>query len=266
MLQTAHCPLFTATGPQPHRGVFDFVRIKIHLQFEAIISNVTNCPLPTVYCLLRLPLLLITPLTIVFLPPQNNAHPTRGIILVFEQKNIIMKAITTFSIVLSLFLTSCTINLSPYTSSTQTKTNFNEDQLKKVQFYLEGTITLYRELGTSETEITSGEIQIVNGKKVEQIVIATGTPGVVVKAESKDVFLISFDTDGSYLRFGANSDYSGRYTMMAKSWEGRTGIIEYAGKEYKSTSESIYAYLSVNMKKIDNTSVESKTAGGRTIE
>ncbi len=177
-----------------------------------------------------------------------------------------MKVVTTLGITFTLLFTSCTMYLSPYTTSTQTQTNFNEEQLKKVQFYLDGDITLYRALANSETEITSGEIKIVDGKKVEQIIIASGTPGIVVTAESKDVFLISFDNDGSFLRFGANSDYSGRYTMMAKSWEGRTGIVEYAGKEYKATSESIYAFLSVNMKKINNTSVESKTAGGRTVE
>lgn len=54
--------------------------------------------------------------------------------------------------------------------------------------------------------------------------------------------------------------------MMAKRWDGRVGIVDYAGKEYKSTPESIYAYLSVNMKKIDNTSIDSREAGGRTIE
>ncbi len=107
---------------------------------------------------------------------------------------------------------------------------------------------------------------MIDGRQVEQIVIKSGTPGVIVKAENRDIFQVSFDADGSFLRFGVNKDYNGRYTMMAKRWDGRVGIVDYAGKEYKSTPESIYAYLSVNMKKIDNTSVESREAGGRTIE
>lgn len=170
------------------------------------------------------------------------------------------------ALAIMITLASCTPMLSPYTTHTQDQTNFNEEQLKKVQFYLEGDIILTRGLSNSETEITSGEIKIVNGQKVEQIVIKSGTPGVVVKAENKDTFLVSFDADGSYLRFGANPDYQGKYTLMAKKWEGRSGIVDYANKEYKSTPESIYAYLTVNMKKINNTSVESKEAGGRTIE
>ncbi len=52
---------------------------------------------------------------------------------------------------------------------------------------------------------------------------------------------------------------------MAKEWQGRTGIIEYAGKLYKATPESIYAYLEVNMHQIDNSTVVSKEAEGRTV-
>ncbi len=166
----------------------------------------------------------------------------------------------------AVLFSSCTVYLSPYTSHTQDQTSFNEEQLKKVQFYLEGDITLTRDLSNSETEITSGEIKIVNGQKVEQIIIRSGTPGVVIRAENEDTFIVSFDADGTFLRFGANADYGGKYTLMAKKWDGRAGIVDYGGKEYRSTPESIYAYLTVNMKKINNTTVESKEAGGRTIE
>jgi len=167
---------------------------------------------------------------------------------------------------LSLFISSCTTYLSPYTSSTQTQTNFDESQLKKVQFYLHGDIVLYRELSGSETEVTAGEIKIVDGRQVEQFVIKSGTPGIVVTAENRDTFLVSFDADGSVLRFGANKDYGGKYTLMAKDWQGRIGIVDYAGREFKSTPESIYAYLEVNMEKINNTTVNTKEAGGRTID
>ena len=177
-----------------------------------------------------------------------------------------MKYISAVVLVSGLFLSACSYNLSPYTSHTQAQTNFNEEQLKKVQFYLQGDITLYRDYNNSETQITSGQIKIVNGQKVEQVVIKSGTPGVVIKAESADVFDVSFEQDGSFLRFGANPDYAGKYTMMAKQWEGSTGIVDYAGKEFKSTPESIYAYLTVNMNKINNSTIDSKQAGGRTID
>jgi hypothetical protein len=188
------------------------------------------------------------------------------LLFIASQKMHIMKLFTTLGFASMLLLSACTTYLTPYTSSTQSKTNFGEEQLKKVQFYLEGDITLYRDVTNSELEIASGEIKMVDGKQVEQIIIKSGTPGVIVKAENRDTFLVSFDADGSFLRFGVNKDYNGKYTLMAKKWEGRIGIVDYAGKEYKSTPESIYAYLSVNMEKINNTTVESKEAGGRTIE
>lgn len=176
------------------------------------------------------------------------------------------KIVTIAAVAVLLSLSSCTAYLSPYTSTTQSQTNFDETQLKKVQFYLSGDVTLYRELAASETQITGGDIKIVDGKKVEQFVIKSGTPGVIIKAEDRDTFLVSFDADGSFLRFGANNDYNGKYTLMAKEWQGRVGIVDYAGREFKSTPESIYAYLAVNMEKVNNTTVNTKEAGGRTIE
>lgn len=176
-----------------------------------------------------------------------------------------MKSAITIAFMAAI-LSSCTAYLSPYTAHTQSQTNFNEQQLQKVQFYLSGDITLSRALSNSETAITGGEIKIVNGQQVEQIVIKSGTPGVVIRAEDKNTFIVSFESDGSFLRFGSNADYGGKYTLMAKSWDGRNGIVDYAGKEYRSTPESIYAYLEVNMKKINNTSIETKEAGGRKIE
>lgn len=176
-----------------------------------------------------------------------------------------MKTIFTLGICSLFLFSSCSYYLSPYTTQVQKQSNLNEEQLKKIQFYLSGDIVLYKALGKSETEISEGSIKIVNGEKVEEFVIASGTPGVVIGMEG-DVLKVSFDSDGSYLLFGANSDYGGKYTLMAKQWEGRTGILDYAGKEYKATPESIYAFLTLNLEKINSKTVESKHAGGRTIE
>jgi hypothetical protein len=155
--------------------------------------------------------------------------------------------------------------MSPYTSQVQQKIKLSEGDLKKVQFFLSGDIILFRTLSGSETEITQGEIKIVNGEKIEEIIIKDGTPGIITNTEDADKFFVSFDTDGSYLLFGPNQEFGGRYTLMAKEWQGRTGIIEYAGKLYKATPASIYAYLEVNMHQIDNSTVVSKEAEGRTV-
>lgn len=165
---------------------------------------------------------------------------------------------------LLLALSSCSYELSPYTSHVQNEANLNAEQLRQVQFYLSDDIVLFRNLSNSETQIAGGEIKIVDGQKVEQIVIPSGTPGIVTSSDG-DVLLVSFDEDGSVLRFGPNKDYGGRYTLMAKQWNGRTGIVDYAGKEFKTTPESIYAYLMINLKKIDNSTVETKNVSGRTI-
>ena len=191
---------------------------------------------------------------------------SRGIILVHLQKKIVMKTTYTLGLAIALFLSSCSVYLSPYTSQVQQETQLNEEQLKKVQFYLSGDIILYRAFGNSETQITGGELKVVNGQQVEEIVIASGTPGVVIGVTPDNNLMVSFEVDGSWLLFGANSDYAGKYTLMAKKWEGRTGVVDYAGKEFKATPESIYAFLEVNLKEINSRTVQSKQAGGRTVE
>ena len=55
MLQTAHCPLLTFYFSIRSNNLQCYkLRLRLRLftfYFEAIIINVTNCPLPTAYCL-----------------------------------------------------------------------------------------------------------------------------------------------------------------------------------------------------------------------
>ncbi|MBC8048131.1 MAG: hypothetical protein H7Y00_15135 [Fimbriimonadaceae bacterium] len=164
-----------------------------------------------------------------------------------------------------LFLTSCSNYLSPYTSGIQKETNLSVDQLKQIQFYLSHTIVLYRNVSNAETEILNGELKVVNGQQIEEIVIESGTPGVVTGKDDDGNLLVSFDSDGSVLRFGVNKGYSGRYTLMAKDWDGRTGDVDYGNKQYKTSQQSNYSYLMISMKQINDTQIASREATGRSL-
>ena len=175
-----------------------------------------------------------------------------------------MRAILVGTIFTAIVFGSCTPVLSPYTTRVQEETNLNDDEMAVVQFYLSSDVILYRNLSASETTVDNGEITIMNGQKVQQIIIPEETPGVIVGRDG-DKLKVSFDTNGSYLLFGPNSDYGGRYTLMAKKWEGRTGIVDYEGAEYKTTPESIFAFLEVSLKEMNSRSVSSKSASGRKV-
>lgn len=175
-----------------------------------------------------------------------------------------MKSIFTL-IASMLLLSACGPELVPFTSSVERETGLNKQQLKKVQFYNSSPIVLYRELSRNTTEIASGEVKIVDGKQVEEIVIAQNTPGVMV-SNSTDRIGISFETgQDRFLVFGMNKHRSGAYTLLAKDWQQDIGSIEYDGKNYQVTAQSAATYLMINMQKLKNLNVKSRTAKGRTV-
>lgn len=170
-----------------------------------------------------------------------------------------------FSACAIIFMASCSPYLSPYTARLQKDAQLDESQLKQIQFYISNDIVLYRNINNAETEITEGELKVVNGRDVEEVIIKSGTPGLITGKDDKGNLLVSFDADGNALRFGINHNISGYYTLMAKDWDGRTGIVDYGNKEYKTSSGSIYAYLMISMKQVNNTPVQSREATGRSL-
>lgn len=175
-----------------------------------------------------------------------------------------MKKFTFLMFVSSAFF-SCSSYLSPYTTSVQDDAQLTEEQLRQLQFYVSHTIVLYRNVQDAETEILDGELKIEKGQQIEEIIIEAGTPGVVLARDKNGNLLVSFDADNHVLRFGVNHNTNGKYTLMAKDWNGHTGIVEYGNKEYKTSPQSSYAYLMLNMKQVNNTTIQSREAAGRSL-
>ena len=175
-----------------------------------------------------------------------------------------MKSI--FTAVICLFLLSgCGPELVPFTAQVEQDIGLSKQQLSKVQFYNSSPIVLYRELTQNTTEVVSGEVKIVDGKQVEEIVIAPHTPGVLISS-SKDRLGISFETGADrYLVFGQNRHKSGAYTLLARDWSNDVGTIDYDSREYTITAQSAATFLMINMQKLKNLNVKSRTAKGRTV-
>lgn len=164
-----------------------------------------------------------------------------------------------------LFLASCSEALSPYTTSVQRSANIGEEQVKQIQFYLSDDIVMQRQLSATETTITEGELKIVGGREVQEIVIPAGTPGVVTGL-SGNILHVSFDANGEYLRFGPNPGAGGRYTVMAYDKNGVYGYVMYGTQEFKLASyNNHYAHLLLDMERYDEVTKERKEVSGRTL-
>ena len=169
--------------------------------------------------------------------------------------------------VLILVLASaCSPRLSPFTQRLYDEARWSEAELKQIQFYLSDPVILRRSLSGGESTISEGKIKMVNGRRVEEVVIPENTPGVLVFLPKSDRFAVSFEEgDDLYLMFGPNPKIGDRYVLLAKEWDKRQGKVTYNGKHYDVDASSAFATLMVDLRKINRIEKESRRAQGRTI-
>ena len=163
--------------------------------------------------------------------------------------------------------TSCSPQYSYFTENLYEKQNWSQEDISRIQFYVSRDIVLSREISEGETKITEGKIRIKNGKKVEQVVIKSGTPGVLVLMPKEDRFAISFEEDNeAYLMFGPNPKNYDRFALLAQDWEKDHGKVHYKGKVYGVDSASAYASLMVDLRRTGESEYQTRKVSGRTIK
>ncbi len=175
-----------------------------------------------------------------------------------------MRTIAIFASAL-FFLSSCN-SLTPFTQDIYSDLNISDDEIKSVQFYLSQDIVLYKSLNTDEARIEDGKIKLRGQHKAQEVLIAKGTPGVIVFLPKENRFAVSFDNDDDkYLIFGPNKRLNDRYTLLGKEWDDGYGEVTYGGEVYTTSTRNAIASLMVNVNKINSYTVRRKQASGRKI-
>jgi len=171
-----------------------------------------------------------------------------------------------FTVLSILLLSACSPKLTPFTEELKTTNQWSESDLKKIQFYLSEDVKIRRQVTEGSTEIIRGEIKMENGKKIEEIIIPKGTPGIVTTMGDGSRLSIAFENGNErFLMFGPNEKQNGRYTLRASEWRNQMGKVNYGGKTYITTAGDGYACLMVDLKKISDVNVKSRVAKGRTV-
>ncbi len=169
-------------------------------------------------------------------------------------------------IICSLSLAACK-NLVPYTDALRQNHNWSDAQIKKIQFYTSREIVLQRQLSQDETVIQGGKIKIKDGRKIEEIIIQRGTPGIAIAVPSKDRIEVSFEKDDNhYLRFGINPNAGTKFTLLATDWNNGIGKVNYSGKTYYTSPDAAYTILMVDLRKIQKTELNQRVAKGRKVQ
>jgi len=175
-----------------------------------------------------------------------------------------MKKLILF-IAIASSLASCK-NLVPYTDSMKQNHGWTDEQVRSIQFYLSHDIILRRELTKGTSEIVQGKIKIVDGRKVDEIIVRAGTPGVVSEIPKSDKLKVSFEVgDDHSISFGVNPNVGEKYVLLASEWKNGLGKVHYAGDEYYTDPDSKYSYLMVDLRRIDKSDRKQHVAKGRKI-
>ena len=170
--------------------------------------------------------------------------------------------------ILLLVVTGC----SPYTPLDEDiRARVGEDELAKLQFYVSSDILLWRVLRNEETGVTAKHsLRIDKGRRLEEILISAGTPGVIVKAE-KMKLCVSFEAPIAgqevYITFvkGNNGNKEG-YFMYPDAMNQGDMMVKYGGTDYVAVPESRIAYLQVEQDKVKVSSHALREVSGRRVE
>ena len=108
-------------------------------------------------------------------------------------KNISYALIAIFA----LLLGACSPSLSSFNQRLVDRNKWEEADLKKIQFYLSKDIVLYRDYTNASSKIESGEIKMINGRKIEEVKIPKGTPGIALFQPSDNRLAVSFESKGT---------------------------------------------------------------------
>jgi hypothetical protein len=171
-----------------------------------------------------------------------------------------------FLVCIAILSSSCGPQLSYFTQRIYDEGQFTEDELERIQFYLSSDVVMRRELSGGKSEVIAGDIKIIDGRKMEEVVIRRGTPGVLTYHPKEDRFGVSFEQGDQYLMFGPNPKAGNRYVLLASEWKRRVGTVTYDGRKYYVDGNDAYASLMVDLKKIRRVSVNSRIAKGRRID
>lgn len=169
-------------------------------------------------------------------------------------------------IVMAFVLQSCAKQYSVLTDDMIQEYGWTESELKQMQFYLSEDIVLQKIQSGGMTDIQDGRVNVTSGKKVEEIVIKRGTPGVLLFMPKSDRMAVAFeDGEERFLMFGPNPKERDRYVLLGAMWNERGGVITYNGEKYVTPVESSWVNLLVDLKSTYKEQRRSRVAHGRTV-
>lgn len=164
-------------------------------------------------------------------------------------------------------VSGCASGRIPFTQHLRDRYGLEEGDLKNLQYYVSGDITLQRGFRREEGEI-SGTHRLVQKEEgvVEEVFIAAGTPGVATEIGPTSL-AVSFEP-GRSLTFGSppeDRDPERKYTLSARRWADYYGELTYDGKAYHAVQGSGHVWLEVRTESLDAVKKKKRVLPGMTL-
>lgn len=149
-------------------------------------------------------------------------------------------------IAIAVIISSCASKI-PYTTAVQEKYKLGESEVKSLQFYLAGDITIYNGNRDGSTGTEKGELVIKDEQNMNKVIIPNGTQGVVEGVQG-DILKVSFE-QGKTINFEA-SKTDGKYRMKPDTFGANNiGEITYGGEKFFVSSTATRSYLVFKLKR-----------------
>lgn len=161
---------------------------------------------------------------------------------------------------------SCSSSKTYFSAAIRQKVESIGTPVTQLQFYIDRDVELSREILKDETKVTSGVIRFENGKNLNIITLKKNTPGVCTKV-LPDKIIISFEVgDDKFLTFGKTKFAldTDPYKILANSWIGDFGSINYEGKKY-FIHKGGNASVMIKTSELNNVEVSKRKMAGRVI-
>jgi hypothetical protein len=164
-------------------------------------------------------------------------------------------------------ISGCASGRIPFTQHLRNRYGLKEGDLRKLQYYVSGDITLQRGFRREEGEI-SGTHRLVQKEEgvVDEVFIPAGTPGTATEVGPTSLG-VSFEP-GRSLTFGSppdDRDPERKYTLSARRWEDYYGELVYDNKTYFAVQGSGHVWLEIRAESLDTMKRMKKVLPGMTL-
>jgi hypothetical protein len=144
---------------------------------------------------------------------------------------------------------------------------------RMLQYYVSDTIRLVRSASGGESGIRDGRLYSSSSRAIDQVIIGSGTPGVVL-ASGPNWMAVSF-APGSFLYFVSHADRSvwlgdgyvdDRYYLYLPDFNGQAGTVRLGNAVYTATDDSFRAHLMVDRESFSDVDAQQARLPGRYLK